>query len=168
MCICLKISHRDWVTARHTSACITVLYVDFNFTRTETATMTDYRQLYSVTGELRKLPQQQNSGSHSICKCDATYSGGIVDFVRDGLNLLRLQSYWMFCKQSSKMLWNHNTIHFTKTLTMYSSWYSNTVDRRARTKTADMLHIAVLTIQMWGTKIDYGAHNVYFPTHYHT
>lgn len=89
MCICLKISHRDWVTARHTSACITVLYVDFNFTRTETATMTDYRQLYSVTGELRKLPQQQNSGSHSICKCDATYSGGIVDFVRDGLNLLR-------------------------------------------------------------------------------
>lgn len=116
MCICLKNSHHDWVTARHTSACITVLYVDFNFTRTDTATVTDYRQLHSVARELGKLPQQQNWGSHSICKCNATYGSGITDFVRDGLNLLRLQSYWMFCKQSSKMLRSHNTSHFTKTL----------------------------------------------------
>lgn len=49
MCICLKVSGHDWVSARHTSACITVLYVDFHFTRADTATMTDYRQLQETT-----------------------------------------------------------------------------------------------------------------------
>lgn len=49
MYICLKVSSHDWVSARHSSACIPVLYVDFNFTRTETATMTDYRQLQETT-----------------------------------------------------------------------------------------------------------------------
>lgn len=50
MCICLKkVSRCDWVSARHTSACITGLYVDFNLTRTDTATMTDYRQPQKTT-----------------------------------------------------------------------------------------------------------------------
>ena len=49
MCICLKVSRCDWVSARHTSACITGLGVDFNLTRTDTATMTDYRQLQKTT-----------------------------------------------------------------------------------------------------------------------
>lgn len=68
MCICLKkVSRCDWVSARHTSACITGLYVDFNLTRTDTATMTDYRQLQKTTAsdqererEREKVPEQQN------------------------------------------------------------------------------------------------------------
>lgn len=55
-------------------ACTTVMYVDFNFTRTYAATMTEYRQ------GIEKLLQQQNWSICSICQCEATYRSKIGIF----------------------------------------------------------------------------------------